>query len=177
MKYRKLGIYFYLAAAAAAVLSAFLVWERWGSRTEVALVNFNVITQMQMSGANDCSSVVLEAVEPGDFRRLGRFDMVLVSGMGLKLTGEQRTELAGISEKVPVLTVMATDPANNINSLDSERDSLVRTYLDNGGAGNYGNLFLYIRKEIDMKRFRSPEPGAATAFVEGLLYDPTAGGK
>ena len=177
MKYRKLGIYFYLAAAAAAVLSAFLVWERWGSRTEVALVNFNVITQMQMSGANDCSSVVLEAVEPGDFRRLGRFDMVLVSGMGLKLTGEQRTELAGISEKVPVLTVMATDPANNINSLDSERDSLVRTYLDNGGAGNYGNLFLYIRKEIDRKRFRSPEPGAATAFAEGLLYDPTAGGK
>ncbi len=177
MKYRKLGIYFYLAAAAAAVLSAFLVWERWGSRTEVALVNFNVITQMQMSGANDCSSVVLEAVEPGDFRRLGRFDMVLVSGMGLKLTGEQRTELADISEKVPVLTVMATDPANNINSLDSERDSLVRTYLDNGGAGNYGNLFLYIRKEIDRKRFRSPEPGAATAFAEGLLYDPTAGGK
>lgn len=69
----------------AAVLTVWLVWNRLGGSTRVALVNYNIITQMQMSGANDCPAVSLETVRPEEFRRLRKYDMVFVSGMGLKL--------------------------------------------------------------------------------------------
>lgn len=64
-----------------------------------------------------------------ELSRLRRCDMVLVNGMGLKLTEARRTGLLGISESVPVLTVMATNPANDIVSLDSTLAGPVYAYL------------------------------------------------
>ena len=102
---------------------------RWAGRTRIAIVNYNVITQMQMSRANDNPSIVIADIAPEELSRLRRCDMVLVNGMGLKLTEARRTGLLGISESVPVLTVMATNPANDIVSLDSTLAGPVYAYL------------------------------------------------
>lgn len=55
--------------------------------------------------------------------------MALVNGMGLKLTEARRAGLLGISKPVPVLTVMATNPANDIVSLDNTLAGPVYAYL------------------------------------------------
>ena len=149
----------------AAVLTVWLVWNRLGGSTRVALVNYNIITQMQMSGANDCPAVSLETVRPEEFRRLRKYDMVFVSGMGLKLTEEQRNGLREVSGDVPVMTVMATNPANDINSVPEPLAGRLKEYLDNGGVSNYRNLFLAVRKYVDRKVFRAPEPGPASEFA------------
>ena len=149
-----------------------LAWCRWAGRTRIAIVNYNVITQMQMSRANDNPSIVITNIAPEELRRLRRCDMVLINGMGLKLTEARRAGLLGISESVPVLTVMATNPANEIVSLDSTLAGPVYAYLGNGGEKNYRNLFLYIRRHIDGKLLRAPEPDPASEIAEGLLYTP-----
>ena len=161
----------------AAILTVWLVWNRLGGSTRVALVNYNIITQMQMSGANDCPAVSLETVRPEEFRRLRKYDMVFVSGMGLKLTEEQRNGLREVSGDVPVMTVVATNPANDINSVPEPLAGRLKEYLDNGGVSNYRNLFLAVRKYVDRKVFRAPEPEPASEFAEGLLFDPSAGGR
>lgn len=166
-----------IAAVAIVMTAAAFGWCRWASATRVALVNYNVITQMQMSEANTCPSVCLESVSPEDFRRLRRFDMVLVNGMGLKITEEQRSMLVKASLSVPFLTVMSTNPANEITTLDDSISGPVYEYLANGGQSNYRNLFLYIRKYVDGKHFRTNEPQPASELVEGLLYSPKDGGR
>ena len=103
--------------------------------------------------------------------------MVFVSGMGLKLTEEQRNGLREVSGDVPVMTVMATNPANDINSVPEPLAGRLKEYLDNGGVSNYRNLFLYIRKYVDGKHFRTNEPQPASELVEGLLYSPEDGGR
>lgn len=69
------------------------------------------------------------AIAPEELSRLRRCDMALVNGMGLKLTEARRAGLLGISKPVPVLTVMATNPANDIVSLDNTLAGPVYAYL------------------------------------------------
>lgn len=164
-----------LAAIGAAVLIAGAVvsWNSMASKTRIAFVNYQAITLGQIGKANDNSFVKIEELPVEELDRAGRYDMVLVNGMGLRITDEQRQALIKAAESgTPVLTTAATNPQNMIVSTDSIDTEFLKQYLV-GGRGNYRNMLKYIRKFIDGKRLFADTPGDPVVSASSLLYYPS----
>lgn len=145
-------------------------WRAWISPTHIAFVNYQIITLGEISKANNNSFIRLSEVDNEHLSDLKNYDMVFVNAMGLRITEEQRETLMGIGEKVPILTVMATNPANNIVTVDSLDIDFLNEYITNGGRKNYRSLLNYVRKFIDGKRYQAFEPELATPRDRHLLY-------
>ena len=115
----------------------------------------------------------IEELPVEELDKAGRYDMVLVNGMGLRITDEQRQALIKAAESgTPVLTTAATNPQNMIVSTDSIDTEFLKQYLV-GGRGNYRNMLKYIRKFIDGKRLFADIPGDPVVSASSLLYYPS----
>ena len=147
------------------ILAVLILWGLWAymaSPTRVAFLNYQVLQLGQISRANDNPSVRLYELSPEDASKAGHYDILLINGMGLRITEEQRAEIQRAAERgLPVLSTMVTNPANDINTVDSTLAPQLRAYLSNGGPANYRNMLSFIRRNIDGKRFRAPEPTTA----------------
>ncbi|WP_417016212.1 cobaltochelatase subunit CobN [Alistipes sp.] len=142
-----------------ALVSGIVAWNVWFSATRIAFVNYQATTLGQIARANDHARIRLAAVDPSEFDRLGRYDVVLMNGMGLRITAEQRAALQRAADRgLTVITTMATNPANEIVSADSATLAAVKGYLSGGGRRNYRNLLICLRRMVDGKRFDTDEP-------------------
>ncbi len=141
-----------------AVALGLYVWSSRISSTRIAFVNYQVIELGQISKANDNGMIQLSEVAPENIDELEDYDMVLINGMGLHIDEQQRQRLKQIAENVPVLTRMATNPANRITSVDSVDAHFILKYLENGGRKNYRSMLNYVRKFVDGKTFKAEEP-------------------
>lgn len=159
--------------AIALIAGAFVAWRSMASSTRIAFVNYQAITLGQIGKANDNSFVKIDELPVEELDKAGKYDMVLVNGMGLRITDEQRQALVKAAEDgTPVLTTAATNPQNMIVSTDSIDTEFLKLYLA-GGRANYRNLLRYIRKFIDGKRWFVDEPGDPVASASSLLYYPS----
>ncbi len=157
---------FLLALAAGAA-----VWNVWFSATRIAFVNWQAVTLGRVAKANDNARIRLSILDVEDLDRIGRYDMVLVNGMGLRITAEQRATIQQAADGgLPVLTTMATNPANNIVSVDSAAVAAIKGYMNGGGRSNYRNMLTYIRRNIDGKRLDSDEPDAPVERERKQFY-------
>ena len=158
------------------ILVVLILWGLWaymGAPTRVAFLNYQVLQLGQMSRANDNPSVRLYELSPEDASKAGHYDILLINGMGLRITEEQRAEIQRAAERgLPVLSTMVTNPANDINTVDSVLAPQLRAYLSNGGPANYRNMLSFIRRNIDGKRFRAPEPAPAEEYTVENIYHP-----
>ena len=160
-------------AASVAVSALCLVWQRWFAATEVAFVNWQVSDLGQISKANDNGFVKIRELPVSRLSEAGRYDMAFVNGMGIRITAEQREGLRRAAEKgLPVLVTAATNPDNNIVSLDSADNAAIRQYIAGGGRANYRNMLSYVRRHVDGKVFKAPEPQAAVERTYYMLYHP-----
>lgn len=160
-------------AALAAVGVSLFAWKRLASATNIAFVNYQAITLGQISKANDNSFVKISELPAEELDKAGKYDMVFVNGMGLRITEEQRAALIKAAESgTPVLTTAATNPQNQINSVDSIDGEYLKQYL-NGGRMNYRNLLRYVRKFIDGKELFFDEPGDPVVSASSLIYYPS----
>ena len=142
-----------------AVLLGVAAWNHWFSATRIAFVNYQATTLGQIGRANDHARIRLASVEPSEFDRLGHYDVVLMNGMGLRITAEERAALQRAADRgLTVITTMATNPANEIISADSATLAAVKGYLSGGGRKNYRNLLVTLRRTVDGKRFDTDEP-------------------
>lgn len=142
-----------------AVLLGVAAWNHWFSATRIAFVNYQATTLGQIARANDHARIRLASVEPSEFDRLGHYDVVLMNGMGLRITAEERAALQRAADRgLTVITTMATNPANEIISADSATLAAVKGYLSGGGRKNYRNLLVTLRRTVDGKRFDTDEP-------------------
>ena len=149
-----------------AVLILYVVWAFAGSPTKVAFLNYQVITMGRISAANDNSSIRLYEMTPEDAYKAGRYDILLINGMGLRITEEQRAIIQRAADRgLPVFTSMATNPANDINTLDKTDKETIDAYLTGGGPANYRNMLLYIRRCMDGKKIHAPEPSPAQEYM------------
>ncbi|MDE7144871.1 MAG: cobaltochelatase subunit CobN, partial [Duncaniella sp.] len=152
---------------------AIMLWTTLASSTRIAFVNYQAITLGQISKANDNSFVKIEELPVEELSSAGKYDMIFVNGMGLRITDEQRQELAKAAENgTPVITTAATNPQNLIVSVDSVDNIFLKQYLA-GGKNNYRNLLRYVRKYIDGKKLFVTEPDDPTAIQSSLLYYPS----
>lgn len=141
------------------VVAGVAVWNVWFSATRIAFVNYQVITLGQIAKANDNSRISLSALDAEELDRLGKYDMVLINGMGLRITAEQRAAIQRAADNgLTIITTMATNPDNNIVSADSATVATIKGYLSGGGRRNYRNMLTFIRRNIDGKTFDSEEP-------------------
>ena len=87
-KYIFLGL---LAALLVFILTA--CWRTMCSRTDVAFVNYQVITLGEISKANDNSFIRLHVAPLDDIDSWSDYDAVVINGMGLRITEEQRQQI------------------------------------------------------------------------------------
>ena len=80
-----------LGGVVVAFLAVVLVtWNAWFSVTNIAFVNYQVISLGQISKANDNSFIRISELNTDDIDRITDFDMVFINGMGLRITEAQR---------------------------------------------------------------------------------------
>ncbi|MBR1799531.1 MAG: cobaltochelatase subunit CobN [Bacteroidales bacterium] len=161
-----------IAAAVIVVAVALVVWNRVLAPTKVAFVNYQITTLGQISKSNDNGHIKLREVGVDEIKKLRKYDMAFVNGMGLRLTAEQREALERVAEKVPVLTTAATNPDNSITSLDSALCDTIVKYLNNGGRCNYRSMLNMVRRDVDGKHTFVNEPMPVMEVTRHLLYHP-----
>ncbi len=153
------------------IATGVVVWNAWFSVTRIAFVNYQVITLGQIARANDNDRIRLAAFDAEELDDIGKYDMVLINGMGLRITAEQRAAIQQAADDgLCVITTMATNPANAIVSADSVTLTTVKGYLNGGGRRNYRNLLTYIRRTVDGKTFDSEEPDAPVEREQKQFY-------
>lgn len=165
----------FLALLAVIVLGGLAkAYSAWVGTTRIAFLNYQAIALGQISHANDNEMIKLSEITTDDFDHLDDYDMIIVNGMGLRIDENQRKQLEEASYKVPTLTHAATNPANNIVSVDNFDADYLMQYIENGGKKNYQSMFAYIRKFIDGKKFMAPEPERVNERPDYLLthFDP-----
>lgn len=165
---RKLRI---AGALVALVLIAWLVWAKVAGTTQIALVNFPNYQVARMAKSLDNSFIGLHPLTLDDFDRLGRYDAVVIFGMGIRMTDEHRAVLEKLKARgVPLFSTAVTDPVNNITSLDSVQHKRVADYLAGGGSANYRSLFNYIRKNLTGKSLFTGEIQAPVEISSDVLF-------
>ena len=149
-------------------------YTAWVGTTRIAFLNYQAIALGQISHANDNAMIKLSEITTDDFDHLDDYDMIIVNGMGLRIDENQRKQLEEASYKVPTLTHAATNPANNIVSVDNFDADYLMQYIENGSKKNYQSMLAYIRKFIDGKKFMAPEPERVNERPDYLLthFDP-----
>ena len=149
-------------------------YTAWVGTTRIAFLNYQAIALGQISHANDNAMIKLSEITTDDFNHLDDYDMIIVNGMGLRIDENQRKQLEEASYKVPTLTHAATNPANNIVSVDNFDADYLMQYIENGSKKNYHSMLAYIRKFIDGKKFMAPEPERVNERPDYLLthFDP-----
>lgn len=153
------------------IAAGVVAWNVWFTATRIAFVNYQVITLGQIARANDNDRIRLAALDAEELDDIGKYDMVLINGMGLRITAGQRAAIQqAADEGLCVITTMATNPANAIVSADSAVVATVKGYLNGGGRRNYRNMLTYIRRTVDGKTFDSDEPDAPVKREEKQFY-------
>lgn len=160
-----------IAVLAITILAGVVVWNKLASKTVIALVNFQPFQTTSIVKSNAGRFIKYETVAADDIHKLKKYDFVMIFGMGLNISVEQRAVLKKTAEKgTPLLVYGATNPENNINSLDSLQREAVMAYLQNGNRKNYQNLARYVRKNIDGKMFFVETPAAVVESASDVLY-------
>lgn len=149
------------------------VWAKWMSPTRIAFVNYQTITLGQIGKANSSSFIEIESLGLKELDRVTEFDMVFINGMGIKIVAEQRAMLEQAGEEgLAILTTMVTNPANDINTLDSIEDATLKAYIYNAGRENFHSMLSYVRRRVDGKTLFVDEPKPPVESAEGLLHHP-----
>lgn len=154
-----------------------VAWNILFSATRIAFLNYQVITLGEIAKANDNDRIKLSILDVEELDKIGKYDAVLINGMGLRITAEQRAAIEEAAQSgVTVITTMATNPANEIISADSTTVATIKAYLNGGGRRNYRNMLTYIRRNIDGKTIDTTDPEAPVKREQKLFYhiDPTA---
>ena len=162
-----------LAAVAvlAVVLCCWAAWSKWASTTRIGLVNFQNYQTASLVKSNEDNFIEYEEIPLDRLDRLGRYDLVLGFGMGLKITEEQRAQiLAAADEGTPIYIYAATNPENDICSLDSLTKAGISAYIGNGNKRNYRNMARYVRQHIDAKRLFVTPAEEAVESASDVLY-------
>jgi cobaltochelatase CobN len=165
-----------IALAACVAGAAAGLWQHYASATRIGFINYQAIQLGQISRANSDAFIHIEEVSTDNLSHLGRYDMLFVNGMGLRITEEQRAQLqAAADHGTPVLTTSATNPQNFIVSVDSVDQEFLKQYLRGADRPNYRSMLRYVRRYVDGKRLFAAEPSDPTASLSSLLYhlDPT----
>ena len=67
------------------IAAGVVAWNVWFSATRIAFVNYQVITLGQIAKANDQARIRLSVLDTEELDDIGKYDLVLINGMGLRI--------------------------------------------------------------------------------------------
>jgi len=153
------------------IAGAWILWNKLASTTKIALINFQPFQTASIVKANNDKFIKYEEVSLEELNKLKNYDLVLGFGMGMRNTAEQRAQMQHAADKgVPIYIMAATNPENNICSLDSTQLTSVKDYLNNGNKKNYQSLARYVRQHIDKKTFFVTPADSVVITASYVLY-------
>ena len=79
----------------------YFLWRKYVAPTRIALVNFLSYQSSNVILSNKDRFIRFDEVSLEELDRLRGYDFVLIWGMGMKITQEQRELLQEISQRVP----------------------------------------------------------------------------
>ncbi len=169
MKRKVIGIIIALLV----IVAGTYVYKAFLGKTYVAFMNFQPVQMGEILRANNNPMIEIFEVSTNDIDDLDDYDMVFISGMGMKITEAQRDKLKSLAaDGLPIMTFGAVNnPANSINNLYDDAD-LLRLYFAGGNRANYAALLNYVRLYIDGKIIYAPEPPDPTETADFLIYHP-----
>ena len=127
-------------------------YSHWLSRTKIAFVNFQPVTLQAISQANDNPMIKLYELPVDQLSHLRRYDVVMITGMGLQITAEQRQQIQNAANSgIPVYTLMATNPDNNISNFTVEEMAVMSKYMMTGSKRNMRSMLNFLRRNVDGK--------------------------
>lgn len=161
----------YVGCALFVFFTGLFLWNMYFSTTRIAFVNYQVINLGQISKSNDNSFIQIKELDVENLKDIDNYDMVFVNGMGLRISEEQRSVIEHAADKgIPILTTSATNPKNNIISLDAKDTDTLVAYLSNPNRKNYRSMLNYVRKNIDRKIISVKEPELLVKSSDDLIY-------
>lgn len=153
------------------IIISISIWNKWFSSTNIGFLNYQVISLGEIYKANRNSFIKIEEINKDELKDLEKYDMIFINAMGLKITEEQRSIITEAADKgIPILSTSATNPLNNICSLDSIAMITLKEYLGNGGRQNYHSMLEYVRKYIDKKIYSTSEPDSLAEASNEIIY-------
>ncbi|MBM6671700.1 cobaltochelatase subunit CobN [Phocaeicola coprophilus] len=166
----------HILVAGIVVVALIAIWlglRAWVLPTRIAFVHYQITSLGEMAKANDNSFIKIIELPVEEIDRIGSFGMVFINGMGLRITEDQRAIIQkAASRGTPIFSSAVTNPANNINSLDSIQADSIMKYLSNGGRRNLRSMLNYVRKDIDGKLVSVRDPEPLVKRSNDLMYHP-----
>ena len=134
------------------VVLLIVFYFNWLSRTKIAFVNYQPVTLQTISQANNNPMIKLYEVSVDDLDDLDDYDVVLITGMGLQITAEQRNLIQKAADGgTPIYTSMATNPDNNISNFTLEESALITKYMMSLSKKNCRSMLNFLRRNVDGK--------------------------
>lgn len=160
---------------AALLLLLITFYNHWLSRTKIAFVNFQPVTLQAFSQANDNPMIKLYEVNTDELDDLDDYDVVLITGMGLQITAEQRGQIQEAANSgVPIYTLMATNPDNNISNFTIDEAALLSKFMMSESKKNCRSMLNYLRRDIDGKLICTGDIALPEQKPDDYLYYPMA---
>jgi len=134
------------------MLALVVFYRLWLSRTKIAFVNFQPVVLQEFAQANDNPMISLYDLRIDDLEDIDEYDVVMVTGMDLRINAAQRAIIQDAANKgLPVFTLMATNPDNNITNFSIEEMTLMAQWMMSGSRKNYRSLLNFLRSNVDGK--------------------------
>ena len=157
----------------AALILLITFYNHWLSPTKIAFVNFQPVTLQAFSQANDNPMIKLYEISNEELDDLDDYDVVMITGMGLQVTAEQRQQIQDAANSgIPVYTLMATNPDNNISNFSVEESALLAKYMMSATKKNFRSLLNFLRRNVDGKIIYTGEIALPQQKPEDYLYYP-----
>ena len=146
------------------LLLLYIIYSNYLSPTKIVYVNYQETSLGRINKANNNPFIKIHSIDEENLEDISGYDMVFINAMGLRIVEQQREFLKKLAAKgKPIYTSSATNPENNINSIDSVKGAKITEYMRGGGTRNTRSLLNYVRNEIDNKliyRYETEEPVA-----------------
>lgn len=133
------------------------VYIRYVSPTRVALVNFPAYQASSIALANESRWVRVDVLTVEEAAKIGRYDVALFFGPGLRLNGDQAADIEAAGAKgTAVYTLIFPSGVIANHHVDSLQQELIGDYYGNGNKTNYKNLLGFCRTALDRRKWFAP---------------------
>ncbi len=151
---------------------SYTAWSKWLAPTKVALINYPEFMATKIARSVDNYFIDVDIYEDeNEVKKLEQYDMMLIFGMGLKLTAEQEAYIKRVGEKgTGIYLQSSTTKGLVLTNLEDSVKTTVKEYLGNGGNKNYANALRYIRTEIAQKPYFVKKPDAPLEVSSDVLF-------
>ena len=147
------------------------VWSFNFSPTKIALINYPEFMATKIARSCDNYFIDVEPIEVEEIADLEKYDMLLIFGMGLKITAEQEAYIKSVGEKnTSIYLASSTNKSLQLSNLNDSIHAVVKDYLGNGGNKNYANALRYIRTTIHGRTAFVETPDAPFEIPSDVLF-------